>query len=311
MLFGPGVPGREALGAQRFEDFMGEDGGALAEEHRAELVEEQLGRRVLRVPLPGTPGADGRFTGPPKGAGTGWVRVVRYRGAGLFENLRARFTAPRSASPGARDWNLLCHLRACGVGTPEPLAVGSASESGFSARSFLVTRELERAARLDDWLAAEREPGERQRGVRALAEFLARLFRSRVRLPRLSVAAISIGAEREACADEAACDEPGAPVAGKRLRRSPPVFLTDVTGGRILEREPGEDEVLAVLERGFGELAPGILTPREAVRILRAVLGGSADRETRRMHLRDAAKRFGFAAPRSTQVPRDPSIPRP
>ena len=309
--FGPGVPGREALGARSFEDFMGEGGGALLEEHRAELVEERLGFIALRVPLPGTPGADGKFTGAPKGAGTGWVRVVRYRGAGLFENLRARFTEPRSAGPAARDWNLICHLRSCGVGTPEPLAVGSESDSGFSPRSFLVTRELERAVRLADWLAEDRDPDERRRGVRALGEFLGRFFRSRVRLPRLSLETLRIGAEREACADEHACDDHGAPIAGTRLRKYPPVFLTDVSGGRILQRALDRDEILGVLERWWSELPPGTLGPREAARVHReasrvpsrvhrTALGRGEDRKRRRALLREAAKRFGFAEPRST-----------
>src|SRR5215218_170842 len=95
---------------------------------RATLVERVGGREVLRYPLPGTPDPDGKRRGPPKGAGTGYVVLHRWVASRVssywLDAWSARMTHPRSLSFGEREWNLVCHLRAFGVNTGEPLAVG-------------------------------------------------------------------------------------------------------------------------------------------------------------------------------------------
>ena len=219
--FGPGVPGRESLGAETLDDLLG-SGTGLLDEARIELVSETKTRIDLRYPLPGTPDASGNLTGSPRGAGTGWVRLVRYREASFVESVRSRFTAPRSESLAARDWNLICALRASGVGTPEPLAVG-----GDGRRSFLVTRELTNMVRATDFFVVNRSNQVRSDALVALGTFLGRVLRSGVRLPRLDAGAIFIGLPKAVCEGE---EEP---IANKRIRRLPPVVLTDVSGGRL------------------------------------------------------------------------------
>ena len=226
LKFGPGVPGREALGAKSLEDFLG-TGEGLHGEARMELVREDGARSLLRYPLPGTPSDDGNLTGSPRGAGTGWVRLARYRGGGFMESMRTRFTAPRSESLAAREWNLLCVLRSKGVGTPEPLAVG-----GGARCSFLVTRELSKVQPVAEWLLENHCGENRCNGLAALASFFGRLSRSGVTLPELTSEGLFIGRPKEPCASSLE------PVSGKRVRRLPPVFLEEVRGGG-LERMPG------------------------------------------------------------------------
>lgn len=272
LVFGPGVPGRKALGAETLADFLGHK-GALEEESRAELLRESSRCAELRYPLPGTPGEDGRLTGAPRGAGTGWVRLVRYRGGGFIESLRARFTEPRSSSLAERDWNLLCALRASGVGTPEPLAVGSLG-GGFSRRSFLVTRELQRVRRLEDWFREEQSPSARRLGLAALGAFAGRLLRSGVDLPQLkreSGRELWIGVPREACEGEEA------PVAKQRMRRLPPVFVTSVRSGRL--EEPLDPPRAAKRLRSWWLALPEDARPSatESFSILRRALANQAD----------------------------------
>ena len=274
MQLGPGVPGRRSLGAESFDDFMGR--GSLEGEDRAELVEEHGSFSVVRYPLPGTPGDDGRLTGPPRGAGTGWVRLARYRGGGLLDSLRVRFTEPRSVSFAARDWNLICHLRSFGVGTPEPLCVGSAKGGGFSRDSFLVTRELSREVPLGEWLVRVHDPRARSSGLEALGATFARLFGSRVELPGLTARSIFVGVQRE----EQECDDHGPPgtASEMRRRRLPAVVLTEVRGGRIGNESTLEARA-ELLARLFREVQDR-MSVRDASRVFRTALG-SASREER------------------------------
>jgi hypothetical protein len=251
----PDVPDLSALGATQPEDLLG-TGSPLLEEARAERVGGSAGSQLWRCPLPGTPGSDGRRNGPPRGAGTGWIYIRRYQQPTTRDLLRARLTHPRSDSLAQRDWNLLCHMRAEGVNTPEPLAVGSTASSWIAKRSFLVTRALDEVQPLIEWLAQSGvQLDVRRRGLRAVGLMLRRLFTARVELPglRLEHIQLSIQDPVRADLDADACsmeqiaqvraDRSGAlPIVDGNLRwrRLPTVVLTSVVGGGITKRvRPG------------------------------------------------------------------------
>ena len=113
-----------------------------------ERLAQGPGWSLFRLPLPGTPLDDGGpLTSPPKGSGTGWVRLLRFDGGPKRRLWSARFTHPRSASLAERRWNLVCVLRAAGVVTPEPLAVVAEGSAVTSPRSAIVWREAEEGQR--------------------------------------------------------------------------------------------------------------------------------------------------------------------
>lgn len=281
LQFGPGVPGREALGGRSLEDFLG-TGSSLEEEDRSVKLEESATREVLRYPLPGTPREDGKLTGSPRGAGTGWVRLIRYRGAGFLEALRARFTEPCSRSLAEREWNLLCRLRGEGVGTPEPLAVGSTG-GGFARRSFLVTRELENVDSLEDWLRANPKGEFRRQGLVALAAALRRLLHSGVHLPGLGSNSIFVARPKEICSDS---EEP---VREKRMRRLPAVYLTETTGGVLGELPEGREAARRISRIHATLRHPEQLGERECYSIFVRALGETFSKEKRRSLWREIA----------------------
>ena len=174
---GHGVPDLRALGAREPEDLL-EPARGLATADRAVVVSEGARDTLIRLPLPGTPDGEGRRREAPRGAGTGWVYLRRYHGAALVELYEARFTPPRSESLAEREWNLTCHLRARGVGTPELLAVGARGRGLFARHSFLATRELTGMLPLPAWAASAQGPVTRRRGILALGRALRALFRS-------------------------------------------------------------------------------------------------------------------------------------
>lgn len=276
LTLAPEVGDLAALGAASLDDLLG-TGAGLSEEQRAQELASDDGMVLLRCPLPGTPGPGGPPSGRPRGAGTGWVVLRRYRRASLGELLRARFTRPRSDSLASREWNLLCHLRAAGVTTPEPLAVGGEPHPLFSRRSVLVTRELGGMRPAPDWFAREADPTRRRLGLRALGLALARLFRSGADLPRLAAGDLWL-ADPEGPEGPQGCGE--APLAaGLGWRRLPEVAVASVRGGRLRPRLalPRVVGVLARLDREGGSLAP-----RERLRVFllatRRELGRAARR---------------------------------
>ena len=115
---------------------------------RLEELEPSTGRARWRFALPGTSDLRGNLTGKPGPLGTGWVWLTVFHG-GLGELLRARCTQPRSGSLAEREWNLMCHLRAHGVGTPEPLLVAARGNGFVSGRSVLLVRAPEDAFPLE------------------------------------------------------------------------------------------------------------------------------------------------------------------
>ena len=138
MHFDPRLSGLGALGVECVSQLLGDGGAPL---QRAEQLASIGSRERLRFPLPGTPERPGAgLTGEPEGAGTGWVVLERWRHAPLRSLFRSRLTSPRSASLAERRWNLLCHLRAHGVGTRagagcERSASSCASSSRRESRS--------------------------------------------------------------------------------------------------------------------------------------------------------------------------------
>lgn len=200
---------------------------------RLEVLAESGGRARYRFPLPGTPDARGNLTGKPGPLGTGFLWLTVYRGGpgfgGLGELLRARCTQPRSASLAEREWNLLCHLRAHGVGTPEPVLVGARGAGLFAAHSFLLVRAPEDAFPLPRWLRTDGIGAERERGLEALGRALARLLRSGVELPELRAEHLWLTPSGSGECETHEQD-------GLRKNKLPGVTIVEVGGGRMRAR---------------------------------------------------------------------------
>ncbi len=294
IVLAPGLPGIAALGASRFEDLLG-IGGALSEEARGRLVHGDEESVLLRVPLPGTPDESdpsARLTSRPRGAGTGFVYVRRYHAARPGRLFESRFTPPRSESLAAREWNLLCHLRRQGIGTPEPLAVGGERAAFFARRSFLVTRELTATLPVEAWLAEHRTLEHRRRAARAVGNLCARLHRARVDLPRLVPDHVHLAEES---ADRASLALAGVSTAhgcgslpaegvgaGMRWKRSVEAMIASVRGGRLLRGAS-----LASLERTLAVLSAAaaarpFFDPGEQARVVLVATRGVLDRPARR-----------------------------
>jgi hypothetical protein len=270
---GEGVPDLASLGARAAEDLL-ERGGAVEGFERAELLRERRGEAIWRVPLPGTPVPDGRRHGRPRGAGTGHLLLHRWwpSTATFGRLLAARVTSPASASLAEREWNVICRVRAAGVGTPEPLAVGAAGDGPVSRRCFLVVRALEGHQTLPAWLeqldAGQAGAGRRARGLEAAGAALGRAFRSGVRLPALGPANVWIRT--------GGCEGGAGPVEGLEVRRLPAVALTGYDGAGV-GGAPGERGLRARLRAFAREAArvPGM--DAEGLRLLvDAALGARA-----------------------------------
>lgn len=257
------MPGLAALGVDDVEVLAGtRDPSGTLERGRVERRDGPVTDVVY--PLPGTPDASGRLREAPRGAGTGEVLLRRYAGGSWRELLLARCAPPRSASLAAREWNLACHLAACGVATPQLLALGEERAPLVARRSFLVTRRPE-GATLGAWLAATPPGAARRHGLAALGLALASLFRSGTHLPELGPDGVWIGTE-EGCG----ATSPAGP-ALRRVRR-PAVLLAGLRGGRRLRRlAPGArlEALRALLD---APLRAGALRRSEAARVaLRAL----------------------------------------
>ena len=260
----PGVPGLEALGAACFDDLMGRARG-LATADRERVVSAAAGEVLVLVPLPGTPDERGVQHERPRGAGTGLLWVRRFE-ARPIELLRARLTRPRSTSLAAREWNLICHLQAHGVGAPQLVALGE----GARGESFVAMRVLEGFETLERWLAAWTSPSARRHAVRSLGRALAALFRSGTWLPALSLADIWIASgplPLECAALELeALRARSELVRGLQRRRLPSIALTGFRRGRILERV-SQRRRRRLLEALAREL-PAHVTRRERLEVL-------------------------------------------
>ncbi len=254
--FDPGVAGLAALGVERSAQLFG------TEELGVRRAESLDGDRLVRYPLPGTPTrADGPLRGKPAGSGTGWVLLERFRQSGWGDLLRARFTHPRSASLAERRWNLLCHLRAHGVGTPEPLCVGARGDGPVSRTSFLVTRELVEVEPLRDFLAREDRPKQRERGLRSFAAFLSKLVVARVSLPAFSADDLVISLQDDADEEEGgSCSFRATPLpTGLPRHRLPSVMLARVQEGSLQSKVDPEQarSFLSTLRSAGLALRPG------------------------------------------------------
>jgi hypothetical protein len=271
----PKVPDLAALGFADADEVLTRDSFARG---RAEATGEP-GRSRLILPLPGTPAGDGGpLAGRPGGAGTGWIVLDRWQRASWRGALGLRFSAPRSASPAERAWNLYCHLRAHGIGTPEPLAVGARGSGLVAPASFLVTRELTGYVPCDTWFGNARLPEVRRRGIEALGLAFARLRHARVFLPRLARAHVLLSLSElsaQACADQA-------PPQGLRLRRLPSVAIAEVAGG-IICAELGPAELVTMLGGVLRPVpaGPARASALETARFLALALDGLARARSR------------------------------
>ncbi len=258
-----GVPDLGALGVESVRALLELDLG-----ERAAVVSEDARDTLVRYPLPGTPRAPDEPAGArgrPRGAGTGWLVVRVYHGGALGERLFARLGSPPSGSLAEREWNILCHLRLHGVGTPEPLAVGALGAGLVARRSFLVTRELERTVTLERWARMEIDAATRARTLRALADALARAFRAGAWLPALRARHVHLAADECGLGtgtDGASCaaDEPALPP----RNRAPGVVLTGLARARLVRRVAPQRraELVAALAAELADtrlapLAPG------------------------------------------------------
>lgn len=220
---------------------------------RAEALAEGAGRAWWRFPLPGTSDARGNLTGRPGALGTGWLWLTVFRPAGWRAPLVARFSAPRSASLAEREWNLLCYLRARGIGTPEPLLVGARGNGPFARHSFLLVRALEDAFPLPRYLRTDGVGAERERTLRALGLALQLLARAGVELPEFSAEHLWL---TPSGSGECETETPG-----PRKNKLPGVALASVAGGRFTS-DPPEVTLARHEARLLRTLAPG-LEPRE------------------------------------------------
>ncbi len=267
------VPELRSLGVDDAGELLGPD--ALPGE-RATRLEGDEHRSLVRMPLPGTKGDDGRRCGKPLGAGTGWLRLRRYHGGRWPELLSARFTHPRSLSLAERAWNLACHLRAHGVGTPDLVAVGARGSALVARESFLVTRELDGHETLAQWARLDLSPEARRRGVVALGCALANLFRSGVVLPRLDARTIHLSIEPDGPVES--CHGPTvAPP-----NRLPSVVVSALDGGRAHANPPVSWalELLLCLQRELAD-AGGVGWRARARCLLLALKGTRVPRAER------------------------------
>ena len=220
---------------------------------RVEVLADTPARLWLRFPLPGTSDARGNLTGRPGALGTGWLWLSVFRPAGWRAPLTARFTPPRSASLAEREWNLLCHLRARGIGTPEPLLVGARGNGPCARHSFLLVRALEDAFPLPRYLRTDGVGPERERALRALALTLQLLARSGTELPELSAEHLWLTPSGSGeCETE---------TTGLRKNKLPGVALSSVAGGRFVARSPAR--ALARIAARLGPTLAPCLEPRE------------------------------------------------
>jgi len=251
ILFAPAVDGFPALGAESAEDLFQPD--RLATWSRAELVSSRTGDLVARVPLPGTRDAEGRVHERPRGAGTGYVLLRRYR-TSLRDGLHARLSNPRSESLAEREWNLSCKLREAGVGTPDLMAAVARGSAIFAKESVLVVRDLDGLLPLDTWLASdELNESERELGLESISGAVERLGRSQVVLPELELRDIFVtkaqGA-RGACSASNPVSRAPAP-----LRRLPGVVFANLRGG-FLVATAGDRRAQAASDELRRELDP-------------------------------------------------------
>ncbi len=273
LRFHPGLTSLAAFGLRSSDEvYAGEVPWKGAEVQRAED-----GYVELSFPLPGTPDDRGRLTGRPHDAGTGRVVLRRWSRAPWPQLLFSRLTHPRSSSLAEREWNLLCHLRAHGVGTLQPLAVGARGRGPVSRHSFLVTRGAEGLVPLPEWLDEGRSAADRRRGIQALGAFLAHLFEARVLFPRLTAEQLWM-APPDAGEDPSTCENHDLGFAPNRM---PSVILGASPGGRILPSF-GAAQMRAVLTRLAAGGPASRLSNRERLRVLRIATRRWLDVEERR-----------------------------
>lgn len=192
LKFAPDVAGLEALGASTLDDLFADPPRTVTSERARRVGASWI------VPLPGTPDDDGIQHEKPRGAGTGLLYVRRFEAGGMA-GIRARFTQPRSASLAARRWNVMCHLQARGLATPQLVALAERGSSPLGRESVLVTRELEGFVSLRSFFATVTGSGERRRALHALDLALVQLERAGVSLPGTTLDNLLVQRDDEDC----------------------------------------------------------------------------------------------------------------
>ena len=259
----PDVPGLEALGASTLDDLFAE---------APRTVTSARARRVGTswiVPLPGTPAEHGRQHEKPRGAGTGLLYLRRFEGGG-FAGLRARFTQPRSTSLAARHWNVMCHLQAHGIATPQLVALAERGVSPLGAESVLVTRDLEGFVPLRTFFESVTRSFERRRALHSLDLTLVQLERAGVSLPRTTLDNVLVQRDDEDCvalkivnlqSEQSLLKE-------RRLARSrlPGIAFTSFTDARFVR--PHGPEARHALVAALAKAAGSLVTRRERLEML-------------------------------------------
>ncbi len=289
-----------ALGAGALADFLdpacaartaASGSAGLVTGSRRRLLERRGSALRYLLPLPGTPTATDPMPEKPRGAGTGWLRVHAYAsGSATFaEAFAARTRHPRSTSLAARDWNLVCHLRANGLGAPEPIALLENRHGALKRDSVFVMRELDGFQPAPQWFSAQRSPVQRRLAVRSLAASFRSLFRAGVWLAQLEPNDVWIAQPEAstACAAEElqsmAHISQFARARGFRRQKLPAVAFVRFDGGRILRRiEASRRQWLLERVAGGPDSAPAWLSRREQLTIAASCSTDEPGRPARR-----------------------------
>ena len=271
----PGVPPIELLGARTVAQWLGMSESRL---RVAGVAREEPDATVFD--LNPTPAWSERG-----GCTHVHLRLRRFAPGRLATRLRSRFTPPCSLSHAAREWNLLCHLRAAGVNLPEPLALGAVRPALFASHSFLLQTERPHTRLLIEWAAECADPLERRRAARALGRLLRTLVEAGVELPRLRLASFTIDPADPAPAPAEVLESP-AGGRERRLRRETECGLRDLAGGRF-RRRPALQAWIRTLQRLL-EGGPGTLafSVSELGRVFRAATQRDLSRTERRSLLK-------------------------
>lgn len=259
----PDVPALDALGASTLDDLFADPPRTLTSDRA-----RRVGANWI-VPLPGTPDDDGHQHEKPRGAGTGLLYVRRFEGGGIA-GIRARFTQPRSASLAARRWNLMCHLQAHGLATPQLVALAERGASPLGRESVLVTRELEGFVSLRSFFASVENSAGRRRALHALELALVQLERAGVSLPGTTLDNLLVQRDDEDCVALKIVNLQGEQslLKERRLARSrlPGIAFTSFHGARLVQPQgPGERHALVT---SLANAAGTLISRRERLEML-------------------------------------------
>lgn len=259
----PDVPSLEALGASSLDDLFADPPRTVTSDRA-----RRAGERWI-VPLPGTPDDDGRKHEKPRGAGTGLLHVQRFDSGG-FAGFRARFTQPRSSSLAARHWNVMCHLQAHGLATPQLVALAERGVSPLGRESVLVTRDLEGFVSLRTFFETVTKSADRRRALHSLELTLLQLERAGVSLPGITLDTLLVQRDDEDCVALKIVNLQSEQMLLKERRlgrtRLPAIAFTSFVDARFVRSQgPAERHELV---RSLANAAGALVTRRERLELL-------------------------------------------